>query len=191
MEKKTGDKIIFRLMKKAVKMTLREKKMFIVFTLIYTILIFLTSFFIQVATSPTGGGGESTTFFIIIFFGTSLVLSLLYAWIIVARNRRIFATLKCIGWTNGNINTLVSGIIFYTTFMGFFIVIEVLFHYAAIIAYLNSANILVGIPAILISLVPVAITFLIFLVVQLAAIILANRKVLKVRPMLALKRVGE
>ncbi|TFG20367.1 MAG: FtsX-like permease family protein [Promethearchaeota archaeon] len=178
-------------MKKAVKMTLREKKMFIVFTLIYTILIFLTSFFIQVATSPTGGGGETTTFFIIIFFGTSLVLSLLYAWIIVARNRRIFATLKCIGWTNGNINTLVSGIIFYTTFMGFFIVIEVLFHYAAIIAYLNSANILVGIPAILISLVPVAITFLIFLVVQLAAIILANRKVLKVRPMLALKRVGE
>jgi len=99
--------------------------------------------------------------------------------------------LKCIGWTNGNINTLVSGIIFYTTFMGFFIVIEVLFHYAAIIAYLNSANILVSIPAILISLVPVAITFLIFLVVQLAAIILANRKVLKVRPMLALKRVGE
>jgi len=49
-------------MKKAVKMTLREKKMFIVFTLIYTILIFLTSFFIQVATSPTGGGGETTTF---------------------------------------------------------------------------------------------------------------------------------
>ena len=164
--------------------------MFVVFTLIYTILIFLTSFFIQVATSPNGGGGETTTFFIIIFFGTSLVLSLLYAWIIVARNRRIFATLKCIGWTNGNINSLVSGIIFYTTLMGFFIVIEVLFHYAAVIAYLNSANILIE-PVILISLVPVAITFLIFLLVQLAAILLANRKVLKVRPMLALKRVGE
>lgn len=178
-------------MKKAVKMTLREKKMFVVFMLIYTILIFLTSFFIQIATTPNGGGGELTTFFIIIFFSTSLVLSLLYAWIIVARNRRTFATLKCIGWTNGNINQLVTGIILYTTLMGFIIVIEVLFHYAAIVTYLQSANISANIPAILISLVPVAITFGIFLVVQLVAILLANRKVLKVRPMLALKRVGE
>jgi hypothetical protein len=178
-------------MKKAVKMTLREKKMFVVFMLIYTILIFLTSFFIQIASTPNGGGGELTTFFIIIFFSTSLVLSLLYAWIIVARNRRTFATLKCIGWTNGNINQLVTGIILYTTLMGFIIVIEVLFHYAAIVTYLQSANISANIPAILISLVPVAITFGIFLVVQLVAILLANRKVLKVRPMLALKRVGE
>ena len=122
-------------MKKAVKMTLREKKMFVVFMLIYTILIFLTSFFIQIATIPNGGGGELTSFFIIIFFSTSLVLSLLYAWIIVARNRRTFATLKCIGWTNGNINRLVSGIILYTALMGFIIVIEVLFHYAAIVTY--------------------------------------------------------
>ncbi|MFX0187727.1 MAG: FtsX-like permease family protein [Candidatus Hodarchaeota archaeon] len=172
-------------------MTLREKKMFVVFMLIYTILIFLTSFFIQIATTPNGGGGELTTFFIIIFFSTSLVLSLLYAWIIVARNRRTFATLKCIGWTNGNINRLVTGIILYTTLMGFIIVIEVLFHYAAIVTYLQSANISANIPAILISLVPVALTFVVFLVVQLVAILLANRKVLKVRPMLALKRVGE
>ena len=169
-------------------MTLREKKMFVAFTLVYTILIFLTSFFIQ--TTLSNGGGELSVFFIGIFFGTSLILSLIYAWIIVARNRRIFATLKCIGWTNSNINSLVTGIILYTTLMGFFVVIEILLHYAAIVTYLQSAN-MTKLDPILISLLPVLASFGIFAVVQLIAIILANRKVLKVRPMLALKKVGE
>ena len=162
--------------------------MFVAFTLIYTILIFLTSFFIQ--TTLMNGGGELSFYFIVIFFGTSLFLSLIYAWIIVARNRRIFATLKCIGWTNSNINSLVTGIILYTTLMGFFVVIEILLHYAAIIIYLQSAK-LTKLDPILISLPPVLASFGIFLVVQLIAILLANRKILKVRPMLALKRVGE
>lgn len=178
-----------RLMKKSAKMMMREKKMFGIFIGIYTILIFLTSFFIE--TTLSGGGGGLTTYFIGIFFVTSLILSLLYAWIIVARNRRTLATLKCIGWTNSNINSLITGIILYTTFMGFLIVIEGLLHYAAIVTYLQSANIITGFPVILVSLLPVVLTFVIFLFVQLIAIILANRKILKVRPMLALKRVGE
>ena len=177
-----------RLWRKAIKMTLREKRMFVVFTLIYTLLIFLTSFFIEITLS-TGGGGL-TTYFILIFFFTSLVLSLLYAWLIVARNRRTWATLKCIGWTNGNINSLVTGIIIFTTIVGFIIVIEGLLHYAAIVGYLQSANYLLNYPTILVNLFPVVMTFGIFLLVQIIAIVLANRKVLKVRPVQALKRVG-
>lgn len=177
-----------RLMKKSAKMMMREKKTFGIFIGIYTILIFLTSFFIE--TILSGGGGGLTTYFIGIFFVTSLILSLLYAWIIVSRNRRTLATLKCIGWTNGNINSLVTGIILYTTFMGFLIVIEGLLHYAAIVTYLQSANLMMGLPVILVSLLPVVLTFVIFLFVQLIAILVANRKILKVRPMLALKRVG-
>ena len=73
--------------------------------------------------------------------------------------------------------------------MGFLIVVEGLLHYAAIITYLQSANLFLGFPVILVSLLPVVLTFVIFLFVQLIAIILANRKILKVRPMLALKRV--
>ena len=179
----------FRLWKKAIKMTMREKKTFVVFTGIYTILIFLTSFFIE--TILLGGVGGLTTFFISIFFITSLILSLLYAWILVARNRRTWATLKCIGFTNKDVNSLITGIILYTTFIGFLIVIEGLLHYAAIVTYLQSANLVTGFPVILVSLVPVVLTFVIFLFVQLIAILVANRKILKVRPMLALKRVGE
>jgi len=178
-----------RLWRKAIKMMLREKKIFVIFTGIYTILIFLTSFFIE--TTLSAGGGFLSNYFIMIFFVTSLILSLLYAWLIVSRNRKIFATLKCIGWTNSNINSLVTGIIIFTTISGFILVIEGLFHYAAIMGYLKSTGGFDNYPLILISLAPVVLTFAMFLFVQLIAIILANRKVLKVRPVIALKRVGQ
>jgi len=180
---------MFRLWKKAILMTLREKKMFSVFILIYTSLIFLTSLFMQLAF--TGNLGGIAGFFVLIFFGVSLLLSLLYAWIIVARNRRTWATLKCIGYTNSDINSLVTGKIFFTTFLGFLIVIEILFHYTAGVGYLQSANLLTGIPLVLIDLIPVIFTFIPFLAVQIIALLLANRKIYKVRPIIALKKVGE
>ena len=173
--------------KKAILLSLREKKIFTVFVLIYTILIFLSSLFIELGMG--GQLGESALFFILIFFSTSLILSLLYAWILVSRRRRVWATFKCIGYTNKNIIILVSGIILFTTLMGFFIVIEVLFHYAAIVAYLNSAEINLDVK-ILIGLVPVIVTSAMFIFVQLLALIVVYRKVLKVRPIIALKRVG-
>jgi len=173
--------------KKAILLSLREKTIFTVFVLIYTILIFLSSLFIELGMK--GQLGESALFFILIFFSTSLILSLLYAWILVSRRRRVWATFKCIGYTNKNIIILVSGIILFTTSMGFFIVIEVLFHYAAIVSYLNSAKIDLEV-TILVGLVPVIITSVIFILVQLLALIVVYRKVLKVRPIIALKRVG-
>ncbi len=179
----------FRLWRKAILMTLREKRMFIIFTLIYTALIFLTSFFIHTTFSTQGN--TLSTYFVLIFFLVSLFLSLLYAWIIVARNRRTWATLKCIGYTNRDINTLVSGIILFTMIIGFFIVVEVLFHYAAVFTYAQSVGLLTTLPSILINLLPVVLTFLMFLGVQLIAILLANRKILKVRPIIALKKPGE
>ena len=179
----------FRLWKKAVLMTLREKKTFTVFTLIYTSLIFLTSLFMQLAF--TGGLGGAAGYFVLIFFGVSLLLSLLYAWIIVARNRKTWATLKCIGYTNKNINSLVTGKIFFTTFVGFIIVIEVLFHYTAGVGYLNQIPGMGIEPLVLIDLLPVVFTFVLFLFAQVLAIILANRKIYKVRPIIALKKVGE
>ena len=179
-----------RLWKKAVLMTLREKKIFVIFTGIYTILIFLTSFFIHI-TFSSGTTDPTTTYFVFIFFGVSLVLSLLYAWIIVSRNRRQWAIFKCIGYTSKDINSLITGIILFTTLIGFIVVLEVLFHYTAFFTYTQSVNLLTGLPAILIDLVPVVITFAVFLVVQLIAIIVANRRILKVRPIVALKRPGQ
>ncbi len=174
--------------RKAILLSLREKKVFTIFTLIYTILIFLTSLFWELAVNGELVGAE---YFLAIFFGTSLFLSLLYAWILVSRKRRVWATFKCIGYTNKNILALVSGMILFTTFIGFFVVIEVLFHYTAALAYLHSADFLLNINEILVGLLPVIITSALFIVVQILAFIVAYRKVLKVRPIIALKKVGE
>jgi predicted lysophospholipase L1 biosynthesis ABC-type transport system permease subunit len=162
--------------RKAVLLSLREKRVFTIFTLIYTTLIFTTSLFLEL---------EADLYLVSIFFGVSLFLSLLYAWILVSRKRRVWATLKCIGYTNKNILSLISGMILFTTIMGFFIVIEVLFHYTAALAYLESTT------PILIGLMPVIITSALFILVQILAFFLAYRKVLKVRPIIALKKVGE
>lgn len=175
--------------RKAILLSLREKKIFTIFTLIYTILIFLTSLFWDLAIK--GEIGTAANYLLVIFFGTSLFLSLLYAWILVSRKRRIWATFKCIGYTNKNILVLVSGMIFFTTIVGFIIVIEVLFHYTAAIAYLHSEQFVPKINEILIGLGPVIITSALFIIVQLVAFYLAYRKVLKVRPIIALKKVGE
>jgi hypothetical protein len=174
--------------RKAILLSLREKKVFTVFTLIYTTLIFLTSLFIDLGIQ--GDLGELAWFFVFIFFVVSLFLSLLYAWILVSRKRRVWATFKCIGYTNRNILVLVSGMIFFTTLVGFFIVIEVLFHYAAAVTYLGQAGINFDLPVI-INLIPVVSTSAIFIGVQILAFFLAYRKVLKVRPIIALKKVGE
>jgi len=175
--------LAFRLFKKSVMMVLREKKQFTVFCLMYTILIFWTSYSIELVIEP-GLSLASTSFFMAL--GIGIFLSLLYSWIIVRRNSKTIATLKCIGWTNKDINSLISGFILFTTFIGFFIVIEVLFHYAAFFAYIDPTTPTVP----LVSLLPVFVTFIIFLLFQIMAILLANRKVLKVRPIIALKRIG-
>jgi len=160
-------------------MVLREKKQFTVFCLMYTILIFWTSYSIELVLK-TSLYLWNASFFMAL--GVGIFLSLLYSWIIVRRNSRTIATLKCIGWTNSDINSLITGFILFTTFIGFFIVIEVLFHYAAFFGYIYATP--------LVSLLPVFVTFIIFLFFQILAILLANRKILKVRPIIALKRVG-
>ncbi|MFX1558918.1 MAG: hypothetical protein ACFFC9_16840, partial [Promethearchaeota archaeon] len=72
-------------------MSLREKKQFTVFCLMYTILIFWTSYSIELISAPEGSNLGIGSFFLAI--GVGVFLSLLYAWIIVSRNRRTWATL--------------------------------------------------------------------------------------------------
>ena len=98
--------MVIRIWKKGVTLTLREKRTFMIFTSIYTLLIFLTSLFWE----STWNQGINTLegYLVLIFLFTSLILSLLYAWILVSRKRRDWATLKCIGYTNKNIIAIVS-----------------------------------------------------------------------------------
>jgi len=185
--------MVMRLWKKAVKMSLRERKTFTVFVLMYTVLIFLTSFSLEMAISAeiqTRGLGN--TMFLVALIA-SIFLTLLYAWLIVRRNRIILATLKCIGWSSGNVTSLILGQIFFTTLTGLLLTVETLFHYMAIVGYIQAASVptalVVDLP--IITLMPVVATVGIFVAVQLVGYFGARGRITKVRPMLALKRVGE
>ena len=180
-----------RLWKKSVKMTLRQKRTFLIFCLMYSGLILLTSYSLERVIGATSTSFDSFSFLILL--AISLFLAILYAWLIVSRNRRIYATYKCIGWTNSNINSIVLGQIIFTTLMGLLIVIEGLFHYNAIAVYvltvINPTEIVSSIP--FVSLGPVVIACFMFIAVQLLGYLMMKGKITKVRPMIALKRVGE
>lgn len=182
-----------RLWKKAVKMSLRERKTFIVFVLMYTILIFLTSFSLEMANSLEAQTKGFGNMMFLVALGASIFLTLLYAWLIVRRNRVILATLKCIGWSSGNVTSLILGQIFFTTLTGLILTIESLFHYMAIVGYIQPSidpnALVINLP--IITLMPVIATSGIFIAVQLVGYFGARGRITKVRPMLALKRVGE
>ena len=179
---------MMRLWKKSIKMILREKRTFTIFCGMYTVLIFSTSASLEMSMNPfTAQLGSG---FFMISLALSLMSSLLYSWLIVARKRRTWATLKCIGYTNGNISSIVLGQIIFTTLMGFIINIELLFHWAAAITYYNEVSPTLIDPT-LIDLLPVIITSVVFLLVQILGFLLLRGKITKVRPMIALKRVSE
>ena len=89
--------------------------------------------------------------------------------------------------------SLILGQIFFTTLTGLILTVETLFHYMAIVGYLQPAfdpnALVVNLP--IITLMPVIATVGIFLAVQLVGYFGARGRITKVRPMLALKRVGE
>ena len=183
----------FRLWKKSVKMILRDRRTFFVFCLMYTGLILLTSYSLELALyGAAAESGTGNLLFLVSLF-VSLSLAILYAWLIVSRNRRTWATLKCIGYTNGNVNSLVLGQIIFTTVMGLVIVIEALFHYNAILVYVlpitNPSINVADIP--FVTLIPVIVTCGMFILVQVLGYLVMRGKITKVRPMIALKRVGE
>jgi len=178
-----------RLWKKSVKMILREKRTFTIFCGMYTVLIFSTSASLEMSLNPVTASIGSGFFMISLLL--SLFSSILYSWLIVARKRRTWATLKCIGYTNANISSIVLGQIIFTTLMGFFINVELLFHWAAAITYYKMAVPDVNINTTLVGLSPVIVTSIVFLIVQILGFLLLRGKITKVRPMIALKRIGE
>lgn len=183
-----------RLIGKAFVLATRSRKRFLMFTVVYAILIAWTAWSVDAAykdwTSPVPVFGL-TTAFMLISIVASIMISMFYANIIVNYRRIEIATFKCIGWKNDHVRTLIVGEIMSVTLIAFVIVIEFLFHLIAILGYVFSIdrNALINpynqlIP---IGLLPAVITFGIILGVQVFGILIANTRILKVRPIQALQ----
>jgi ABC-type antimicrobial peptide transport system permease subunit len=171
-------------------LAMRARRRFIVFTLIYTVLVFWMAFSLE---NYMYGGG--TVEFLVIAIVASVVLSVLYAWIIINYRRMEIATLKCIGWTNGNIRTIIVGEILWVSSIAILIVAEVLIHYAAGMNYYyyqNRASFFsvenyADASKPFLQIWSVLLTILIFIAAQVIGILLMYNKVLKLRPIVALR----
>jgi ABC-type antimicrobial peptide transport system permease subunit len=190
-----------RLMAKSVMLAMRSKVRFSVFTAIYTVLVFWMALELQNYLDDLEANATTANWqMLIIAIFASVVLSILYAWIIVNYRRTEIATLKCIGWNNGDIQTLIIGEILWVSAIAVFITMEVLIHYAAgvnyywyqeflkpnngldIIEYTTNTK-----PMLLIW--NVVYTVLLFMVSQVVGILVMYNKVLKLRPIIALRIV--
>jgi len=148
----------------------------------YTGLIVWMSYSLQTYESA----GATSILSLGIAFGISTFLSVLYGLVIINNRRMEIATLKCIGYTNSNIQFMILGELLWVTLVSFFIVSEFLIHHLAIVAYYLSLTDPTAIRP-FINIPNLVITVALFSVAQVAGIWVSYRKILKLRPIIALR----
>ena len=178
-----------RLVGKAIVISMRTRRRFIPFVVIYVALIVWLSYNLEAG---------ADTEMLIISFGATVLISLLYTQIIIYNRKKEIITLKCIGWTNSDIRTLLLGEVMWVTVVGFLIVFEILIHHAAVVSYYWHQNIsanqitsnalafyentkpFLSIPNILI-------TFGLFILAQLAGVFMIYKQIAKLRPIVTMR----
>lgn len=165
-----------RLLGKSIKMTIRSRRRFIIFTSMYTALMVWMSLSFQ---SFLTESGDNYIFAVAVFF--TVVLSILYAWLVINYRKKEIATLKCIGYTNKNIRVIIMGELLFVTMVSFVVVIEFLIHVTYVIA--NTDLVLQ------INIEPLTVIYVLcmFIVSQFIGMTLMYRKILQLRPIVALR----
>ena len=166
-----------RILIKSLRLAIRTGKRFWIFVAIYAILMATTSIFLNNAMLD-----PSNIWPVIGLVAGTAVMALFYGLIISGYRKTQVATLRCLGWTSGDIKWLFLGELILVCVVAAFIDLEVIVHYTGIGYYL------VGFAA-TIDPLPFLITFVIIVGVQFLGVFVAWRRMLKVRPMEALRKL--
>ena len=152
--------------------------------MMYTALIIWMS--VSLETAGTLGDTDWT---FIVAVVASIGLSVIYAFVITQTRRIEIGTLKCIGYQNSEVRIVIMGEIFWVTLVAFFIVSELLIHLTSAFAYFSYdyGNKIMGQFKPVIGVVNLIIVVGLFLVAQVGGIWLAYSRVLKLRPIIALR----
>ncbi|MHA1729481.1 MAG: FtsX-like permease family protein [Promethearchaeota archaeon] len=118
----------------------------------------------------------------------SIISSILYAWLLIRFRRMEIATFKCVGYTNNNIRSIIMGEIIWVCFVAFIVTGEFLIHWTAIEVIIYSVfGLDLSNYSLFIEPLSIIVTIGLFLLAQLGGIWLAYRKILKLRPIVALR----
>ncbi len=184
-----------RLWSKSIKLAMRSRRRFIAFTLMYTVLMGWMTWNFQ---DFLYGDGDPDVLLLVVSIVSTLILSILYAWIVINYRKNEIATLKCIGYKNSNIRTIIIGELTWVTFVAFMIMAETLIHITAGATYFYQQQIIKDPPLIslseyaakttpILNIWPVLATLAMFLVSQILGIVIMYSKILKLRPIVALR----
>jgi ABC-type antimicrobial peptide transport system permease subunit len=135
---------------------------------------------------------------LLISFGATALMSLLYVQIMIYNRKKEIITLKCIGWTNKDIRTLLLGEVMWVTLVGFLIVFEILIHHAAITSYywhqnltemesLSSSNNFWQRTNPFLSIPNIMWTLLLFIASQLLGVLVIYKNIAKLRPIVTMR----
>jgi len=122
-----------------------------------------------------------------------IIVATLYGFILTTFRKNEIATMKCIGWSNGNIRILIVGEILLISCLAFLLFLEVGIHLSGLSFYLsgNPRNPVFFIPTyiqqIFIARDILPISFVVIVLAQIPGILLANYRILAVKPMEALR----
>ena len=173
-----------RLVRKSITLAMRSRRRFIVFTLMYTVLmVWMANNFHQYMEVDDA---VRNLLLLLVSIGSTIILAILYAFIVINYRKKEIATLKCIGYTNNDIRTIIITELVWVSFLAFFFQAEVLIHITAVMTYIQANSTQLPVEPILNAL-PVILAFLIFIVSQILGILVMYRKILKLRPIVALR----
>ena len=181
-----------RLWSKSIKLAMRSRRRFIAFTLMYTVLMIWMTWNFQRFIYENG----NDLLLLIVSIVSTLILSILYAWIVINYRKNEIATLKCIGYNNSNIRTIIIGELTWVTFVAFMIMAETLIHITAATTYFYQQQIMKESISLseyatkttpILNIWPVLATLAMFLLSQILGILVMYSKILKLRPIVALR----
>ena len=174
-----------RIFWKTFSMARRSGRRFVVFVVIYAFLIAITAYFLQQAALNQNA---FFAWFTVLVVTMTIVVSSLYGYLVCNYRKREIATLRTIGWDAGSIRTLFLSELFLVFMSAIFIVLEIIFHVVAIAYWADPTNPPVTLQSVIIHPLILLITLLIVFVCQLPGILFGYRKILKVRPMEAMRK---
>lgn len=123
-----------------------------------------------------------------------IVLSTMYGLILTTFRKKEIATLKAIGWSNGDVRTRILGEILFLSLIGFFLLIELDVHILGLSYYIF------GLDPIVLTSTPLVqnlhfsqeifqYSFLLIILCQLPGVLIANNRALQVKPMVAMQAI--
>jgi predicted lysophospholipase L1 biosynthesis ABC-type transport system permease subunit len=126
----------------------------------------------------------------------SMVVAIMYSFLLVRFRRDDIATLKCIGWDNSGIRLFVISEILFVTLSSFFILLEVIWHIVGVYFQLFAIPVggILGIPIVSPILwwnKPIAIMLIavgIILIAQIPGLLIATLSVTRLSPIVALRK---